>query len=232
MFPYFYYDATIIFLIPTILLTLYAQNKVRSAYERYLRVPTRNGYTGAQTARTILDNNGLQNVQIQLVPGTLTDHYNPGTRILRLSNQVYYGTTVASNAIAAHEVGHAIQHSHNYFPLVLRNKIVPVVSIASNWWAWFVFIAGLVISAMQNLLTVGIVMFSMAVLFQIITLPVEFDASRRALVELENEGILSAEEVRGGKAVLDAAALTYVAAAASAVSQLLRLLFIQNSRRR
>lgn len=231
MFPYFYYDATIIFLIPTILLTLYAQNKVRSAYERYLRVPTRNGYTGAQTARTILDNNGLQNVQIQLVPGTLTDHYNPGTRILRLSNQVYYGITVASNAIAAHEVGHAIQHSHNYFPLVLRNKIVPVVSIASNL-SWFFIIAGLVISAMQNLLTVGIVMFSMAVLFQIITLPVEFDASRRALVELENEGILSAEEIRGGKAVLDAAALTYVAAAASAVSQLLRLLFIQNSRRR
>lgn len=231
MFPYFYYDATIIFLIPTILLTLYAQNKVRSAYERYLRVPTRNGYTGAQTARAILDNNGLQNVQIQLVPGTLTDHYNPRTRILRLSNQVYYGTTVASNAIAAHEVGHAIQHSHNYFPLVLRNKIVPVVSIASNL-SWFFIIAGLVISAMQNLLTVGIVMFSMAVLFQIITLPVEFDASRRALVELENEGILSAEEIRGGKAVLDAAALTYVAAAASAVSQLLRLLFIQNSRRR
>ena len=231
MFPYFYYDATIIFLIPTILLTLYAQNKVRSAYERYLRVPTRNGYTGAQTARTILDNNGLQNVQIQLVPGTLTDHYNPGTRILRLSNQVYYGTTVASNAIAAHEVGHAIQHYRNYIPLVVRNKIVPVVSIASNL-SWFFIIAGLVISAMQNLLTVGIVMFSMAVLFQIITLPVEFDASRRALVELENEGILSAEEIRGGKAVLDAAALTYVAAAASAVSQLLRLLFIQNSRRR
>ena len=165
------------------------------------------------------------------MPGTLTDHYNPGTRILRLSNQVYYGTTVASNAIAAHEVGHAIQHSHNYFPLVLRNKIVPVVSIASNL-SWFFIIAGLVISAMQNLLTVGIVMFSMAVLFQIITLPVEFDASRRALVELENEGILSAEEIRGGKAVLDAAALTYVAAAASAVSQLLRLLFIQHSRRR
>ena len=231
MFPYFYYDATIIFLIPTILLTLYAQNKVRSAYERYLRVPTRNGYTGAQTARAILDNNGLQNVEIQLVPGTLTDHYNPGTRILRLSNQVYYETTVASNAIAAHEVGHAIQHSHNYIPLVVRNMIVPVVSIASNL-SWFFIIAGLVISAMQNLLTVGIVMFSMVVLFQIITLPVEFDASRRALVELENEGILSAEEIRGGKAVLDAAALTYVAAAASAVSQLLRLLFIQNSRRR
>lgn len=231
MYPYFYYDATIIFLIPTILLTLYAQNKVRSAYERYLRVPTRNGYTGAQTARAILDNNGLQNVQIQLVPGTLTDHYNPRTRILRLSNQVYYGTTVASNAIAAHEVGHAIQHSRNYIPLVVRNKIVPVVSIASNL-SWFFIIAGLFISSMQNLLTVGIVMFSMAVLFQIITLPVEFDASRRALVELENEEILYREEIRGGKAVLDAAALTYVAAAASAVSQLLRLIFIQNSRRR
>ena len=229
MFPYFYYDATIIFLIPTILLTLYAQNKVRSAYERYLRVPTRNGYTGAQTARTILDNNGLQNVQIQLVPGTLTDHYNPGTRILRLSNQVYYGTTVASNAIAAHEVGHAIQHSHNYFPLVLRNKIVPVVSIASNL-SWFFIIAGLVISAMQNLLTVGIVMFSMAVLFQIITLPVEFDASRRALVTLETDGFLNQDEMVGARKVLGAAALTYVAAAVTAILELLRLVILFGGR--
>lgn len=231
MYPYFYYDSTMIFLIPSILLTLYAQHKVRSAYERYLRVPTRNGYTGAQTARAILDKNGLRNVEVQLVPGTLTDHYNPGTRILRLSNEVYYGTTVASNAIAAHEVGHAIQHARHYFPLDFRNKIVPVVNIASNL-AWFFIIGGLFISALNGLLTIGILMFCMAVLFQIITLPVEFDASRRALVELKQEQILSESEIRGGKAVLDAAALTYVAAAASAVSQLLRLMYIQNNRRR
>lgn len=231
MYPYFYYDSTMIFLIPSILLTLYAQHKVRSAYERYLRVPTRNGYTGAQTARAILDKNGLRNVEVQLVPGTLTDHYNPGTRILRLSNEVYYGTTVASNAIAAHEVGHAIQHAHHYFPLDFRNKIVPVVNVASNL-AWFFIIGGLLISALNGLLTIGILMFCMAVLFQIITLPVEFDASRRALVELKQEQILSESEIRGGKAVLDAAALTYVAAAASAVSQLLRLMYIQNNRRR
>lgn len=231
MYPYFYYDSTMIFLIPSILLTLYAQHKVRSAYERYLRVPTRNGYTGAQTARAILDKNGLRNVEVQLVPGTLTDHYNPGTRILRLSNEVYYGTTVASNAIAAHEVGHAIQHAHHYFPLDFRNKIVPVVNIASNL-AWFFIIGGLFISSLNGLLTIGILMFCMAVLFQIITLPVEFDASRRALVELKQEQILSESEIRGGKAVLDAAALTYVAAAASAVSQLLRLMYIQNNRRR
>jgi neutral zinc metallopeptidase family protein len=231
MYPYFYYDSTMIFLIPSILLTLYAQHKVRSAYERYLRVPTRNGYTGAQTARAILDKNGLRNVEVQLVPGTLTDHYNPGTRILRLSNEVYYGTTVASNAIAAHEVGHAIQHAHHYFPLDFRNKIVPVVNVASNL-AWFFIIGGLVISSLNGLLTIGILMFCMAVLFQIITLPVEFDASRRALVELKQEQILSESEIRGGKAVLDAAALTYVAAAASAVSQLLRLMYIQNNRRR
>lgn len=231
MYPYFYYDSTMIFLIPSILLTLYAQHKVRSAYERYLRVPTRNGYTGAQTARAILDKNGLRNVEVQLVPGTLTDHYNPGTRILRLSNEVYYGTTVASNAIAAHEVGHAIQHAHHYFPLDFRNKIVPVVNIASNF-AWFFIIGGLLISSLNGLLTIGILMFCMAVLFQIITLPVEFDASRRALVELKQEQILSESEIRGGKAVLDAAALTYVAAAASAVSQLLRLMYIQNNRRR
>lgn len=231
MYPYFYYDSTMIFLIPSILLTLYAQHKVRSAYERYLRIPTRNGYTGAQTARAILDKNGLRNVEVQLVPGTLTDHYNPGTRILRLSNEVYYGTTVASNAIAAHEVGHAIQHARHYFPLDFRNKIVPVVNIASNL-AWFFIIGGLFISALNGLLTIGILMFCMAVLFQIITLPVEFDASRRALVELKQEQILSESEIRGGKAVLDAAALTYVAAAASAVSQLLRLMYIQNNRRR
>lgn len=231
MYPYFYYDSTMIFLIPSILLTLYAQHKVRSAYERYLRVPTRNGYTGAQTARAILDKNGLRNVEVQLVPGTLTDHYNPGTRILRLSNEVYYGTTVASNAIAAHEVGHAIQHARHYFPLDFRNKIVPVVNIASNL-AWFFIIGGLFISSLNGLLTIGILMFCMAVLFQIITLPVEFDASRRALVELKQEQILSESEIRGGKAVLDAAALTYVAAAASAVSQLLRLMYIQNNRRR
>lgn len=231
MYPYFYYDSTMIFLIPSILLALYAQHKVRSAYERYLRVPTRNGYTGAQTARAILDKNGLRNVEVQLVPGTLTDHYNPGTRILRLSNEVYYGTTVASNAIAAHEVGHAIQHARHYFPLDFRNKIVPVVNIASNL-AWFFIIGGLFISALNGLLTIGILMFCMAVLFQIITLPVEFDASRRALVELKQEQILSESEIRGGKAVLDAAALTYVAAAASAVSQLLRLMYIQNNRRR
>lgn len=231
MYPYFYYDSTMIFLIPSILLTLYAQHKVRSAYERYLRVPTRNGYTGAQTARAILDKNGLRNVEVQLVPGTLTDHYNPGTRILRLSNEVYYGTTVASNAIAAHEVGHAIQHAHHYFPLDFRNKIVPVVNVVSNL-AWFFIIGGLVISSLNGLLTIGILMFCMAVLFQIITLPVEFDASRRALVELKQEQILSESEIRGGKAVLDAAALTYVAAAASAVSQLLRLMYIQNNRRR
>lgn len=231
MYPYFYYDSTMIFLIPSILLALYAQHKVRSAYERYLRVPTRNGYTGAQTARAILDKNGLRNVEVQLVQGTLTDHYNPGTRILRLSNEVYYGTTVASNAIAAHEVGHAIQHARHYFPLDFRNKIVPVVNIASNL-AWFFIIGGLFISALNGLLTIGILMFCMAVLFQIITLPVEFDASRRALVELKQEQILSESEIRGGKAVLDAAALTYVAAAASAVSQLLRLMYIQNNRRR
>lgn len=230
MFPYMYHS-TMIFLIPAVLLTMYAQGKVKSAYEKYLRVPAMNGYTGAQTARIILDQNGLQDVEIQLINGTLTDHYDPRSRILRLSNQVYYGTAVASNAIAAHEVGHAIQHSRNYIPLVFRNTIVPVVNVATNL-SWLFIISGLMISAMDSLLTIGILMFSVAVLFQIVTLPVEFDASRRALIELKEQRILSVEEVKGGKAVLDAAALTYVAAAASAVSQLLRLLFIQNRRRR
>ncbi len=226
--PY-YYDGTMILLIPAVLLTLYAQSKVKSTYEKYLRVSTRNGYTGAQTARAILDNNGLSEVEIQLVQGTLTDHYDPRNRVLRLSRDVYMGTAIASDAIAAHEVGHAIQHERNYAPLIFRNTIVPAVNIAS-YLSWFFIMAGIVFSMLKGLLTIGILLFSVAVLFQIVTLPVEFDASRRALVELRRAGILEQEEIKGGKQVLDAAALTYIAAAASAIMQLFRLILIRNRR--
>ncbi len=140
--PY-YYDGTMILLIPAVLLTLYAQSKVKSTYEKYLRVSTRNGYTGAQTARAILDNNGLSEVEIQLVQGTLTDHYDPRNRVLRLSRDVYMGTAIASDAIAAHEVGHAIQHERNYAPLIFRNTIVPAGNIAS-YLSWFFIMAGIV----------------------------------------------------------------------------------------
>ncbi|MDO4793549.1 MAG: zinc metallopeptidase [Filifactor alocis] len=225
-----YYDPTIILLLPVILLTLYAQSKVKSTYRRYLRVATSKGYTGSEVARVMLNNNGLSHVDIEMAPGMLTDHYDPRNRVLRLSRDVYLGTAIASNAIAAHEVGHAIQHEEGYVPLKVRNAIVPLTQIASNL-SWLFIMGGLIFSSLHHLLTIGIAMFSIAVFFQIITLPVEFDASRRAIEELEGEGFLEGRELAGGKQVLDAAALTYIAATASAMVQLIRLLFIRDRRR-
>lgn len=229
MMPY-YFDSTMILLIPVILLTIYAQNKVKSTYERYLRVRTRRGYNGAEVARAMLNHNGLFHVEVEMTPGVLTDHYDPRTKVLRLSKDVYLGTAIASNAIAAHEVGHAIQHEVGYIPLKFRNTIVPLVQVATNL-SWLFIFVGLLLSSMKGLLTIGILMFSFAVLFQIITLPVEFDASRRALMELRNEGFLDREELHAGKQVLDAAALTYVAAAAGSIMQMIRLILIRNRRR-
>lgn len=226
----FYYDPTLILLLPVILLTLYAQSKVRSTYKRYLRVATSRGYTGLEVARTMLDSNGLSHIEIEMAPGVLTDHYDPRRKVLRLSRDVYLGTAIASNAIAAHEVGHAIQHEEGYVPLKVRNAIVPLTQIASNL-SWFFIIGGLIFSSLNLFLTIGIAMFSIAVFFQIITLPVEFDASRRAIEELEGDGFLERGELTGGKQVLDAAALTYIAATASVMVQLIRLLFIRNKRR-
>lgn len=226
-----YYDPTIVLLLPVILLTLYAQSKVKLTYRRYLRVATSRGYTGSQVARIMLNNNGLFHVEIEMAPGTLTDHYDPSRKILRLSRAVYLGTAIASNAIAAHEVGHAIQHEEGYIPLRVRNAIIPLTQIASSL-SWVFIMAGLIFSSFHFLLTIGIAMFSLAVFFQVITLPVEFDASRRAIEELEGEGFLETREIEGGKEVLDAAALTYIAATASAVVQLIRLLFIRDRRRK
>lgn len=229
MMPY-YFDSTMVLLIPVILLTVYAQNKVKSTYERYLRVRTRRGYNGAEVARAMLNHNGLFHVEVEMTPGVLTDHYDPRTKVLRLSKDVYLGTAIASNAIAAHEVGHAIQHEVGYIPLKFRNTIVPLVQVATNL-SWLFIFVGLLLSSMKGLLTIGILMFSFAVLFQIITLPVEFDASRRALMELRNEGFLDREELHAGKQVLDAAALTYVAAATGSIVQIIRLILIRNRRR-
>ena len=227
----FYYDYTMILLIPAILLTLYAQSKIQSEYNRYLRVKSNNGYTGAQAAREILNKNGLSAVPIELISGKLSDHYDPRSRVLRLSNDVYNGTSIAANAIAAHEVGHAIQHANSYFPLSFRNAIFPVVSIASQA-AMPLILIGLFFSQFSGLLDIGILLFTGTVLFQIITLPVEFDVSRRAIRALQKDGILAGEEIRQGEKVLGAAALTYVAGAATALTQLLRLLLIRNNRRR
>ncbi len=225
----YYFDWTMIVLIPALLLTMYAQTKIQSAYTKYSKIRAQKGLTGAQVARMILNENGLSDVQIELIGGKLSDHYDPRTRVLRLSNGVYNGNSIASNAIAAHEVGHAIQHARAYMPLKIRNAIVPVVNIASQAAMPLIFI-GLFFAQFQGLLSIGIILFSGSVLFQLVTLPVEFDASSRAIKQLADGGILVGTEIEEGKRVLSAAALTYIAAAAAAVSQLMRLLLIRDSR--
>ncbi|WP_313567856.1 zinc metallopeptidase [Acetoanaerobium noterae] len=226
---YPYFDSTMIVLIPAIILAMYAQSKVKSTYEKYVRIASQKGYTGAEAARAILDRNGLTDVRIEHIRGTLSDHYDPRTRVLRLSDMVYRGNSISSSAIAAHEVGHAIQHARDYAPLRFRNAIVPVVNFASNL-SWLFILAGLFLS-FTGLIDIGIILFTGSVIFQIVTLPVEFNASSRALDELESVGVLTREEIPHSKKVLDAAALTYVAATATAVAQLVRLLLLRERSR-
>ena len=226
---YPYFDSTMIVLIPAIILAMYAQSKVKSTYEKYVRIASQKGYTGAEAARAILDRNGLTDVRIEHIRGTLSDHYDPRTRVLRLSDMVYRGNSISSSAIAAHEVGHAIQHARDYAPLRFRNAIVPVVNFASNL-SWLFILAGLFLS-FTGLIDIGIILFTGSVVFQIVTLPVEFNASSRALDELESVGVLTREESPHSKKVLDAAALTYVAATATAVAQLVRLLLLRERSR-
>lgn len=230
-YPYgfFRFDPTTIILIPAIILTIYAQGKVKSNFAKYLRVPTRKGYTGAQVARILLDENGLQHVPIEFSRGQLSDHYDPTNRVLRLSSEVYQSNSIASVSVAAHEVGHAIQHAKGYIPLSLRNMVFPVARFGSSA-AWFFIIIGLLIPSFTGLMDLGILLFGAAVAFQIITLPVEFNASSRALQLLDSNGFIIGEEIKGARNVLKAAALTYVAAMASGIAQLLRLILIRNRR--
>lgn len=224
----FYYDSTFLILIPAMIIAFLAQMKVSSSFDKYSRVGTANGYTGAQVARMLLDSKGLYNVPVELISGKLSDHYDPSKRVMRLSKDVYYGNSVASVGVAAHETGHAIQHLERYSPLVIRNSIVPIANFGSNA-SWILFFIG-ILMGVSSLTRIGIILFSAVVLFQIITLPVEFDASKRALVLLENKGILYKEEIRGAKQVLSAAAMTYVAAALTAISQLIRLIVLSDRR--
>ena len=189
------------------------------------------GMTGAQAARMILQSNGINDVSVQRISGKLTDHYNPSTEVLNLSESVYGSTSVAAIGVAAHECGHAIQHARGYFPLSLRTALVPVANIGSQL-SWVFIIVGAILSFNQTLITIGIIMFSAAVLFQLVTLPVEFNASARALEQLESNGILYRDEVSQTRKVLSAAALTYVAAAATAILQLLRLIILFGGRGR
>ncbi|MHB1651100.1 MAG: zinc metallopeptidase [Desulfitobacteriaceae bacterium] len=227
----FFYDPTMVLLIPAILLSMYAQFKISSAYKRYSEVRARSGLTGAQVARAILSHNGLYDVRVEPVGGRLSDHYDPRTRVVRLSEGVFASNSLAAVAVAAHETGHALQHANGYFPLQLRSTFVPVANFGSGLGPILILV-GLFLPAFNFLLQIGILAFALAVVFQLITLPVEFNASSRALTMLKEETLLSGDEVHGARSVLSAAALTYVAAALAAVLQLARFLIIAQGRSR
>jgi len=224
---FYYYDPTYLLLIPGLLLALYAQFKVNSTFNHYKRVPSRIRMTGAEIARAILDSNNCRDVRVEHVQGSLTDHYDPENGVLRLSSEVYGSTSIAALGVAAHEAGHAIQDAQDYAPLRIRANLVPVANIGSGM-AIPLFMLGLLMS-WEPLTKLGIFAFAFSVLFYVVTLPVEFNASRRAVTVLAS-GYLPQDEVKGVKAVLSAAALTYVAAALQAVLQLLRLVLLANRR--
>lgn len=220
----FYFDPTYLLLIPGILLALWAQSKVQFTFNKYSRVPAGSGASAATVARSILDYNGLSDVPVEMVAGHLTDHYDPSAKVLRLSESVYHSTSIAAIGVAAHEAGHAIQHQTEYTPLKVRSMLVPIAQIGSNA-SWFLILLGIIMSN-PMMARFGVLLFSAAVLFQLVTLPVEYNASSRALVVLEGGGYLDREEVGGAKKVLNAAALTYLAAALISILQLIRLIIL------
>ncbi len=222
---YPYFDPTYILVIIGVVISLAASARVRSTFARYSRVRSMSGLTGAQAAQRLLQASGIYDVQIEHVRGNLTDHYDPRTKVLRLSDSVYGQSSLAAIGVAAHECGHAIQHQHAYFPLQLRSAIVPVANFGSMM-AWPIILLGLFLGGSPLLINIGIILFTAAVLFQVITLPVEFNASKRAITRLGETKILYDEELRQSKKVLNAAALTYVAAAAASILQLLRLIIL------
>ncbi len=228
---YFYpmFDPTMIFLLPAIILVIWAQARVRSSFNEWSQVGTRSGVTAAQVARDILDRHGLTDVPVERVRGYLSDHYDPQKRVVRLSDSTYSSNSIAAIGVAAHEVGHAIQHELSYTPLQVRNLIWPVARIGDSLGPFLVII-GLIFGGYsgQMLMDIGILLFLGAVLFYLITLPVEFNASSRAVEILETGGYMTREEVAGARKVLNAAALTYVAGAATAIMSLVRLLFLRS----
>ena len=226
----YYFDPTYFLLIIGMLLSMAASARVKSTFAIYSRVRSASGLTGAEAARRILRMAGITDVTVVPISGSLTDHYDPRNKQLALSQDVYDRTSVAAIGVAAHECGHAIQDAQNYVPLNLRSAIVPVANIGSTL-SWPLFLAGLILS-IRPLLTLGILLFSFAVLFQLVTLPVEFNASSRALKMLGSSGMLGTDEVKGAKKVLTAAALTYVAALVASILQLLRLIILAGGRNR
>lgn len=220
----------LLLVVPAFIFSLYAQYKVKSTFDKYQRLSNRHGYTGADVARIILDKNQLNDVSVQQTGGNLTDHYDPRTRVVRLSQTVYPSSSVAALGVAAHETGHAIQHKTGYKPLVLRSTLVPVANIGSMAGPYLA-VFGLLFNWLQ-LAYLGIILYAGAVAFYLITLPVEVNASKRAIEALETAGILTWDEVEPAKKVLRAAAMTYLASAAVAIASLLRLVLLVNNRRR
>lgn len=227
----FFYGASPIFwtsmilLIPAIILGIYAQFKVKSTYKKFSEGHVASGVTGAQASRRLLDQAGLADVAVEEIPGQLTDHYDPKARVLRLSEGVSRGDSVAAVGVAAHETGHAIQHANSYVPMQIRSAVVPAASFGSNFGP-MIFFMGLIFSSFRPLMTIGIVIFTAAVIFQIVTLPVEFDASSRAMKLLQSNGLVVGNEAEGARKVLSAAALTYVAAALMSILMLVRMVLI------
>ncbi|MEN3012702.1 MAG: zinc metallopeptidase [Dictyoglomus thermophilum] len=227
---FFLWDPTYILLLPALILSIYASMKVRSTFLYYSEIPNSRRLTGREAAEIILKSIGLNDVKIEPIPGTLTDHYDPTTKVLRLSEPVYSEPSVAALGVAAHEIGHAIQHATGYYALALRSSLVPVANIGTNL-AFPLFFLGFIFGS-PSLMNIGILAFSLAVLFYLITLPVEINASKRAQEVLLSLGLVTQKEAEGVKKVLNAAALTYLAAALTALLNLLRLILLANMRRR
>jgi Zn-dependent membrane protease YugP len=225
--PFIFWDPTFILLIPVMILAIWAQMRVSSVYKKYHGIRSAQGITGAQAAKYILQRNGIYDVEVESVAGTLSDHYDPRKRVVRLSESNYNGRSLAALAVSAHETGHAIQHHRHYVPLQLRHAILPVTNIGS-WAAFPLFFMGFLFQT-KLLMDLGIIFFAGVVLFHFVTLPVEFNASRRALAQLASGGMLVERELSSARKVLNAAALTYVAATAVALIHLLRLLILRGN---
>lgn len=231
MLPYFFFDYYyIIFVIPAVILSLIVQFKLKSTYAKYSKVGNARRITGAQAANLVLNYYGISDVNIVSVAGTMTDHYDPTQKVIRLSEGVFNSSSIAAVGIACHEAGHAAQHAENYAPIKIRNSILPVCNIGSSL-SIPLLIAGIVLS-FQPLVWIGIGFFAFTTIFQLVTLPVEFNASKRAVNVIESNGLLSFEEKNGAEKVLKAAAMTYVAALAVSLAQLLRLIFRYTGRKR
>lgn len=227
-----YFDPTYILVLIGVIICLAASAKMRSTFNKYSRVRSRSGMTGKDAAEYVLRSAGIYDVRVEHVSGNLTDHYDPRTKVLRLSDATYHSQSVAAIGVAAHECGHAVQHATGYAPLKFRGALVPIANFGSMI-AWPLILIGLLFNSQSSLLflNLGILAFSLAVLFQIVTLPVEFDASNRAVRVLGSTGLLYDDELRDTRKVLSAAALTYVAGAAASILQLLRIILLANSRR-